>query len=272
MEVFPDQSVPRRRRSGDAALDLWIVDTIGQGGKRVRIGVGRLPVDGGPVDRAPVQARRCSGLEPAKLESEPFQRCGQPERGRLAHPSGRDLALADMDQATQKSAGRKHDRARLEDAAIGQNHGRDLPIGYRQSGHLSLDEREVADRPQFTLHGASVELPVGLRSRATNGGSLSPVEKTKLDTGLVRHPAHDAVEGVDLSDQMALAEAADGWIARHGSDRVQPLGHKRDLGAEARGGGRSLRAGVTAADHDHVEGVDHCHPARLAVFGPRCFT
>ena len=36
--------------------------------------------------------------------------------------------------------------------------------------------------------------------------------------------AHDAVEGVDLANEMALAEAADGRVAGHGADGREPCG------------------------------------------------
>ena len=67
--------------------------------------------------------------------------------------------------------------------------------------------------------------------------------------------AHQAVEGVDLADQMPLAEPADGRIAGHLADGGEAVGDQRRARAHAGRSRRSLAAGMAAADHDHVVGV-----------------
>src|SRR5262249_42552715 len=102
-------------------------------------------------------------------------------------------------------------------------------------------------------HRHRIELAVGLRARTTHGRPLAPVEHAKLDAALVRDAPHEAVERVDLANQVALAETADRWVARHGADGREPVRHQR--GRRAHGGGRrrGLAAGMAAADDDHVE-------------------
>ena len=52
---------------------------------------------------------------------------------------------------------------------------------------------------------SAVELPVGCRRPgAPDGWALGPVEHPELDPAPVGCPAHDAVQGVDLPDQMPL--------------------------------------------------------------------
>ena len=70
------------------------------------------------------------------------------------------------------------------------------------------------------------------------------------------HPAHDTVQGIDLADQVTLAEAADGRVAGHRADGRE-LWVSSTLRAHARGRRRRLAAGVAAADHDDVERIFH---------------
>jgi hypothetical protein len=85
--------------------------------------------------------------------------------------------------------------------------------------------------------------------------ALGAVQHPELDAGLVGHAAHDAVQGVDLAHQVALAQPADGGVADISpmvsslwvSSRVRTPG--------ARGGSRRLAAGVTAADDNNIPGV-----------------
>ena len=71
----------------------------------------------------------------------------------------------------------------------------------------------------------------------------------------VSHPAHQAVEGVDLANQMPLAEPANGRIAGHFADGGEAVGDQRRARAHAGRRRSSLAAGMAAADHDHVVGV-----------------
>jgi hypothetical protein len=51
--------------------------------------------------------------------------------------------------------------------------------------------------------------------------TAGPREETELDAAGVGDLAHDAAEGVDLADEMALGDAADGGIAGHLRDQVK---------------------------------------------------
>ena len=61
-----------------------------------------------------------------------------------------------------------------------------------------------------------------------------------------------SVERIDLADEMALAQAADGGITGHGADIVEPMRHEGGLCAHARSRSRSLAAGVPAAYHSDI--------------------
>ena len=71
------------------------------------------------------------------------------------------------------------------------------------------------------LHDALIEKFVRLHAQGVNGRSLARVEQAPLDARPICCDAHLAAERVDLADEVALAGATDGWIARHHGDVVQ---------------------------------------------------
>ena len=78
-----------------------------------------------------------------------------------------------------------------------------------------------------------------------------------MDAGQVGGAAHQAVEGVDFADQVALADAADGGVAGHLADAGAAVGDQDGAGAHAGGGGGGFAAGVASANDDDVEGSAH---------------
>src|ERR1700722_20247000 len=77
---------------------------------------------------------------------------------------------------------------------------------------------------QDFAHFYAVELLVALGAGRPDGGAAGGVEQTELDAGRVGDLAHDAAEGVDLADQVALGDAADGGVAAHLGDQVEVEG------------------------------------------------
>ena len=101
----------------------------------------------------------------------------------------------------------------------------------------------------------TVELAVGLGAGALHRRAFAPVQHAELDAGQVGDPTHQAVEGIDLADQMPLAEPANGRIAGHFADGSEAVGDQRRARAHAGGRSGSLAAGMAAADDDNVVGV-----------------
>ncbi len=158
-----------------------------------------------------------------------------------------------MDQPPEKRPRSDHHGAGREAPTVGKKN-RGHPAGsYLHVCGLALDDFEVRLSLQQFLHGVAIELSVRLGAGAADGRALLAVEHAELDTGGVGGQPHDAVEGIDLANQVALAEAADRRIAGHDADGRQRLGHQGGAGAHARRGGRGFGAGVAAADHDNIE-------------------
>jgi hypothetical protein len=69
----------------------------------------------------------------------------------------------------------------------------------------------------------------------------------------IRDPRHQPVQRIDLAHKVALAEPADGRIARHLADGAEPMRDEGRARTHACGCGRRLTAGMAAADNDDVE-------------------
>ena len=161
-----------------------------------------------------------------------------------------------MDEAAQKRAGGEHDGGGANAAAVREPHAAHA-VRDQKVVDLGLDHRQIRRLPQRFLHRRRVKLAVGLRAWAAHRRTFAAIEEAELDAGRIRHPAHQAIKRIDLTNEMALAEPADGGIARHGADGGETLGDQRRARAHPGRGRRGFAAGMATADHNHVEGRIH---------------
>jgi hypothetical protein len=168
-----------------------------------------------------------------------------------------------MDQAAQERAGGERHRASAEFPAVGEPDPRDAAILQQKIIGLALYHRQIGRFADGRLHRCRVKLPVRLGARPAHGRALAAVQDTELDAGLVGHPAHQSIQGVDLADQVPLAQAANGGIAGHRAHRCESMGQQGGFRPHAGRRGRSLAAGVATADDDDVEPI---HGMRLLRF------
>ena len=161
--------------------------------------------------------------------------------------------VPEVEKSVEKGAGCQHGRRRGEKIPIGGGDaGQPAVRGAVEGGGLTLDNGEVWLRRQQRLNGIAIQLAVRLRARAAHGGTFRAVQQFKMDTGGVGRFAHQPVQRVDLPHQMALADAADGGVARHLPQPVTPVGDQQRVGAGARGCGRGLTPRMAAADDNDV--------------------
>jgi hypothetical protein len=124
----------------------------------------------------------------------------------------------------------------------------------------SLEHGQVFLRLDDAPDRHPVQVAVGLAARRAHGRALGGVEGSPLDAGQVGSMGHRPAQRVDLLDQVALADAADGRVAAHCPDRLHIVGQQQGARAAACRRQRGLGAGVAAANDDHVvvvEGVFH---------------
>ncbi len=138
MDIRPDDGVGGLGGPGDAALDLRVLDPGGQGRERLRRLIARLHIQRGPVDGPAIETGRRAGLQAAEGKADPLQRLGKPHRRRLPDPAGRDLLLADMDQAAQEGAGGRNHGPGIQNPAVGETKASDAAVLARSDRRLPL--------------------------------------------------------------------------------------------------------------------------------------
>ena len=252
-EVPADHLMGRVGRACDVAGDLAVRDARRERRERLGRVVAVLNVEAGIVDGASVEPWRRAGLQAAERKPGGFETARQAERRRLSGAARRDLALADMDQAAQEGAGRQHDRAGAEAAAVGRHDARCAAGLDDQIVDLAFDDFEIFGLGQRALDRRGVEPAVLLRAGAADRGSFAAIEQAKLDAAFVGAASHQPVERVDLADEMALAEPADRGVAGHRADCAGRLCDERRSCAGAGRRGRRLAPGMAAADDDDIE-------------------
>ena len=106
----------------------------------------------------------------------------------------------------------------------------------------------------------------GSGARRPDGGALGRVERAELDAGTIDGARHRAAERVDLTSQVALADAADRRVAAHLPERRLLVGNEQSTGTRARGGKTCLRACMAATYHDDVEFRFRAHCSKIDQF------
>src|SRR4029453_3553588 len=131
-----------------------------------------------------------------------------------------------MNKTAQKRAGRKHNRAGRNLPALRRFDACDPAVLKNQVLGFGLDDLEVWNGADRSLHSSRVKLAVGLRAWASHSGSLAAVQDPELDSCEVRAAPHGALKPIDFPDQMTLTEAANRRIARHRSDSCELMGNQ----------------------------------------------
>ena len=119
--------------------------------------------------------------------------------------------------------------------------------------HALLKQAQMRFSVKATADRAAVQHPVGLGSGGSNGGTFAQVQHPKLNTRAVRGLRHGATKGVNLAHQMTFADAPDGRITGHLTQRIHRVGEQQSGTAHTRGGQRRFDAGVTTTDHNQVK-------------------
>ena len=97
----------------------------------------------------------------------------------------------------------------------------DLMVFHEQTLGAALTQGERRRGFHPSLHALTVERLIGLGAGRPDRRAFARIEHPELYTRLVNSPGHFAAQRVNLPNQMALADAANGGIARHMADVVE---------------------------------------------------
>ena len=255
VEIGADRVMPCLRGAGDGAKHLRVHPARGERRHGPGLAVRRLLLEHRPVDGAPVEPRRGSGLEARHGEICPAQLPGEALGGVLADAATLEPLLAAKQHAAEESAGAQHHAGRMEDRAVSQLQPGDSAARQHQRCGLALDQCEIGLRAHDSLHRRLESHPVGLHARAPHGAALGAVEHPVVDRARVCRAPDHAVERIDLAHQMALAQPADRRIAAHRADGSEVKAHQRRARTHAGRRAGGLNPGVTAADDEDIEGM-----------------
>mgnify|MGYP007095241539 CR=1 FL=1 len=118
--------------------------------------------------------------------------------------------------------------------------------------HGPLDNLEVRGGVNRSLHGLAIELAIRLGPRAMHGRPLGAVEQPELDASRICDSPHQAIERIDLPDQVTLTQPADCRVAGHLSDGGELVRDQRRARPHPRSGRRRLATRMATPDDDDV--------------------
>ena len=121
----------------------------------------------------------------------------------------------------------------------------------QQIVHRLLEQGEIRLGFERPADERAIQRSIDLRAGRANRRPLSGIEGAELNAAMIRRDRHGAPKRVDLANQVALADAADGGVAAHLPERLDALREQQGAGAEPRRGERRLGAGVAATDDNN---------------------
>ena len=158
-----------------------------------------------------------------------------------------------MDHATQEGARCDYNRFGLEAATIRQFNGR-RPLAVECDGAgFGFHDLQIFGFLDQGSHGQAVQLSIGLRSRALDSRSFSPIEDAKLNARGICGAGYQSIHGVDFAHEVTLPEPADRRVARHHTNSLNVMCDESGPGSNSRGGRRGLATRMPAANYDDIE-------------------
>src|SRR5688572_21596842 len=258
-DVLANRVVNTLGRIPDIALDLFLRDFVGRERKWHRRTVIGLRFESAPVNRAAIESRRRSRLQTAHRKTEILQSLGQLDRCRLPGAPTKIRTSPGMYQPIQKSPCRDDDRLRSETSPVLQSHAGKTTITEHKIDDFALTQMQIWSGFQRPAHLGAIAHAIRLRPRRLHGRSARTIKEPKLNASAVDDAAHDSAQRINLSHQVPLGDPSDRWIARHLPDEIEVQRDQPGLSTQPSSRGRGLAAGVSGADHNHVENFIERH-------------
>ena len=131
-----------------------------------------------------------------------------------------------------------------------------------QVRHESLPKVQVRGGLQRLSHLHTIQCPISLCSGSLDGRATRAIKQTELDTGAIDHSTHNSAKSINLTYEVSLTDAADGWIAGHLSNQIEIESDNCSLGTDSGSGRSRFTAGVASADYNYIEVFVEDHSSR----------
>ena len=253
MQIIANHFVDAVVGEREPTIDLRQSRPMALEGKHGGIRIARLDFETREVDALLFEPRRRSGLQASESKPDGLQGPGELDGSFFARTAGTKLLLPQMAESIQESAGSQNDAGRVDPiAGSGFDAGDSVPNS-QQGRSLCLDDREAVLTMEPMLHLLPVEFLVALGSRSLDGGAATPIEQAEMDSVGIPHLADEAPQRIDLPNQVALADAPDGRVARHLGNHFPVDGDQGGIGAHSGRSGRRLATRVSAPNDNDVD-------------------
>ena len=218
----------------------------------MEVDVARLLLHVFKVNAPLVDAHRRSGFHSCRRDSPSGDALGEVVHGRFCASSAFYHLSSHVHQSVQESAGSDDDALGVELGSPDGAHADGLAVGNEQFVGLVLPDVEmvgvVEDGSPFPYKLAAV----ALSTWTPYGRTLSDVEHSNLDGGLVGHDTHLSAQRVNLSYDLSFCNTSDGRIATHLTNLVHVHRYQTGVGAHVCSGCSSLASGVSSTDNEYV--------------------
>ena len=99
----------------------------------------------------------------------------------------------------------------------------------------------------------AVKRLIGLRPGSPYGRAFFGIEQPELNPGIINRSTHLAAERVDLFNQVAFADSANGRIARHLADMIEIECQHESAASHACRGQTCFDSGMPGTNDDDVK-------------------
>ena len=101
-----------------------------------------------------------------------------------------------------------------------QNNALNLTIGNYKVCYFCLNNGQPFHVLDFIVHFTLIYVTIRLSAGALDRWSFSPVKKTELYAGFVRHTSHHTVKRVNFPDEVPFPKPTNCRVARHHANVV----------------------------------------------------
>src|SRR5690348_12245271 len=139
-----------------------------------------------------------------------------------------------MDQPTEEGTrGQNHSSCTERDPQLGSNTRSPTTFNVHIIDRL-LEQREVFLLLEPPPDRLPIENAVGLGSCGSHRGALGRVQRPELNAGFFRSDGHRPVKGIDLANQVTLANAPNRGIAGHLTQRLYAVSEEQGAASHPR--------------------------------------